>query len=163
MLNSLFLIHEGLLSMPILYLSRYVIRNKPEYYERLLDVTRRGAWEPWLLYMLEAVHETSEWTLAKIEAIRELADTTVDRVRSHLPKIYSRELIDELFMQSYCRIDNLVQAGVARRQTASRYLKLLVDMGILEERKVGREKLFLHTALLSLLTDEARPSQDGSG
>jgi Fic family protein len=153
-LNSLFLIQEGLLSMPILYLSRHIIRHKDAYYGQLIDVTRREAWEPWLLYMLEAVRETSNWTLTKIEAIRNLADATAERVRENLPKIYSRELIDEVFTQPYCRIDNLVQRGIAKRQTASRYLKLLADMGVLEERKIGREKLFVNPDLLSLLADE---------
>jgi Fic family protein len=153
-LNSLFLIQEGMLSLPILHLSRYIIRNRNDYYERLIDVTRNAAWEPWILYMLEAVRETARWTLAKIEAIRKLADTTTHRVRDSLPKIYSRELIDELFTQPYCRIDNLVQAAVAKRQTASRYLKLLAEMGVLEERSVGREKVFVHSALLGLLADE---------
>jgi Fic family protein len=153
-LNSLFLIKEGLLSMPILYLSRHIIRHKEEYYGRLIDVTRSEAWEPWLLFMLEAVRETSNWTLVKIEAIRNLADTTAGRVRDNLPKIYSRELINEIFTQPYCRIDNLVQKGIAKRQTASRYLKLLAKMGVLEERKIGREKLFVNPELLSLLADE---------
>jgi Fic family protein len=153
-LNSLFLIQEGLLSMPILYLSRHIIRHKDEYYSRLIDVTRREAWEPWLLYMLEAVRETSNWTLAKIEAIRNLADTTAGHVRDNLSKIYSRELIDEIFTQPYCRIDNLVQKGIAKRQTASRYLRLLAEMGVLEEKKIGREKLFVNPELLSLLADE---------
>jgi Fic family protein len=155
-LNSLFLIQEGLLSMPILYLSRHIIRHKDAYYDRLIDVTRREAWEPWLLYMLEAVRETSNWTLSKIEAIRNLADTTAERVRDNLPKIYSRELIDEVFTQPYCRIDNLVQQGIAKRQTASRYLKLLVEIRVLEERKIGREKLFVNLDLLSLLADEGK-------
>jgi Fic family protein len=153
-LNSLFLIQEDLLSMPILYLSRHIIRHKDAYYDRLIDVTRRETWEPWLLYMLEAVRETSNWTLAKIEAIRNLADTTAERVRNNLPKIYSRELIDEVFTQPYCRIDNLVQRGIAKRQTASRYLKLLADAGVLEEKKIGREKLFVNPDLLNLLADE---------
>lgn len=153
-LNSLFLIQEDLLSMPILYLSRHIIRHKDEYYGRLIDVTRHEAWEPWLIYMLEAVRVTSIWTLAKIEAIRNLADTTADRVRDNLKKIYSRELIDEIFTQPYCRIENLVQKGIAKRQTASRYLRLLAEMGVLEERKIGREKLFLNPELLSLLADE---------
>ena len=153
-LNSLFLIKEGLLSMPILCLSRYIIRSKDEYYRRLVDVTRDQAWEPWLLFMLEAVYETSNWTLAKIEAARNLADATADDVRGSLPKIYSRELIDEIFTQPYCRIDNLVRKGIAKRQTASRYLKLLVEMGVLEERPAGREKLFINPGLMSLLADE---------
>ena len=155
-LNLLFLIQEDLLTLPILYLSRYIIHHKEEYYSLLIDVTRNEGWETWLLYMLEAVRATAEWTLAKIEAIRNLSEITAADVRAKLPKIYSRELVDEIFVQPYCRIENLVRAGVAKRQTASRYLKLLQELGVLEERKVGREKLFVHPKLLSLLTDESR-------
>ena len=97
---------------------------------------------------------TRRATLAKIEAIRDLADTTAGHIRDKLPKIYSWELIDEIFTQPYCRIDNLVRKGIAKRQTASRYLKLLAEMGVLEERKTGREKLFVNPGLLSLLADE---------
>jgi Fic family protein len=154
-LNSLFLVQEDLLTLPILYLSRHIIRHKEEYYRLLIDVTRSKAWEPWLLFMLEAVRETSDWTLAKIEAIRALAETTAAEVREILPKIYSRELVDEIFVQPYCRIENLVRAGVAKRQAASRYLKLLAKIGVLQEKKVGREKLFINLKLLSLLTDES--------
>lgn len=152
-LNSLFLIHEGLLTMPILYLSRHIIHNKREYQVRILDVTERHSWEPWILYMLDAVRETAHWTLTKIEAIRRLADVTADRVRRDLPKIYSRELVDAVFAQPYCRIDNLVQAGIAKRQTASVYLKRLVEIGVLAERKTGKEKLFVNHELLDLLAD----------
>ncbi|MBC8426932.1 Fic family protein [bacterium] len=161
-LNSLFLIQEELLTLPILYLSRYVIRNKDTYYSLLLDVTRETAWEPWLLYMLEGVRETATWTTAKIAAVRELADATARHVQSRLPKIYSRELVDVIFSQPYCRIANLVDAGVAKRQSASRYLKLLVEVDVLEERKVGREKLFVNPRLMELLTSETNVS-DGFG
>ncbi len=152
-LNSLFLIQEELLTLPILYLSRYIIRHKDDYYRLLIDVTRNEQWEPWVLYMLEAVRETSLWTLNKINAIRDLVEMTVVDVRRERPKIYSRELVDELFKQPYCRIDNLVQAGVAKRQTAARYLNQLAEIGIIEERKVGREKLFVNSRLLKLLSD----------
>ena len=151
--NSLFLIQENLLTLPVLYLSRFIIEHKDDYYNLLIDVTRKEAWEPWILFMLEAVRETSRWTLAKIEAMRRLVDSTVGSVRTELPKIYSRELVEELFKQPYCRIENLVQAGIAKRQAASRYLKLLVEIGILEERVSGREKLFVNTKLLELLAD----------
>lgn len=150
-LNSLFLIQENLLTLPILYLSRYIITHKDEYYDRLIGVTREGAWEPWLLYMLEAVRDTSSRTLAKIEAIRNLAEVTRVRIKTKLPKIYSRELVDVIFEQPYCRIENLVKAGIAKRETASRYLQLFTDLGVLEERKVGRQKLFMHPALMELL------------
>ena len=127
-LNSLFLIEEGLLTMPILYLSKYIIAHRAEYYDRLIAVTRNEAWEPWLLYMLEAVRETATWTLGRIAAIRQLSDETARRVRAELPKIYSRELVDVIFEQPYCRIQNLVSGGIAKRQTASRYLQLLAGL-----------------------------------
>ncbi len=91
-LNSLFLIEEGLLTLPILYLSRYIIANKTDYYRLLLDVTRRQAWEPWILYVLKGVAETASWTTAKIAAIRALQTMTIAHVRKAAPKVYSHEL-----------------------------------------------------------------------
>jgi len=159
-LNSLFLIEQNLLTLPILYLSRYIIATKSDYYRLLLDVTQVNAWEPWVLYMLKGIEETALWTTAKIAAIRSLATATADQVRNTHPKIYSRGLIDVIFEQPYCRISNLTDAGIAKRQSASRYLKLLVEAGVLEEVRIGREKIFINTRLMDLLTrdeNEARP------
>lgn len=153
-LNSLFLVEQELLSLPILYLSRFIIANKADYYARLLAVTRDGAWEPWILFMLEGAEQTADWTVGKIAAIRALADVTTEHVRRELPKIYTRELIDVIFSQPYCRIANVVEARIAERQAAARYLKELVRVGVLEEQSLGREKLFLHPRLLRLLTKE---------
>lgn len=154
-LNSLFLISEDLLTLPVLYLSRYIIQNKDDYYRLLLDVTRTQAWEPWILYILRGVEETATWTTAKIEAIRRLSDHTIDYVRRAAPKSYSRELVDLIFEQPYCRIQDVTAAtGVAARQTASRHLKQLVAIGVLEELSFGREKLFIHPKLMTLLTRE---------
>jgi Fic family protein len=160
-LNSLFLVEQGLLPLPILYLSRYIIANKSDYYRLLLAVTRDGAWEPWLLYMLRAVEDTASWTTKKIGAIRRLASDTADDVRKRLPKIYRRELVDLIFEQPYCRISNLVGAKIAGRQAASRYLKALVTIGVLRERAFGREKLFVNPKLMSLLTRDSSPSERG--
>ncbi|MDP2821941.1 MAG: Fic family protein [Sulfuritalea sp.] len=151
-INTLYLIQEGLLTLPILYLSRHIIAHKADYYRLLLDVTREAAWEPWLLYMLEAVEETARWTTAKIAAIRTLAEHTTAHVRDRLPKIYSRKLVDVIFEQPYCRIANLVEKDIAQRQAASRYLKDLVQLGVLKEIQVGKEKLFTHSKLMQLLT-----------
>src|SRR6185437_5407698 len=151
-LNSLFLIQEGLLTLPILYLSRYIIAHKEDYYRLLLEVTRHGAWEAWVLFILEGIEETAVWTREKIGAIRTLAAATKEQMRSRLPKVYSHELLDLIFERPYCRIQNVVEAGIAERQAASRYLKQLVGIGVLEEMVVGREKLFLHPRLLNLLT-----------
>ncbi|MBE7463863.1 MAG: Fic family protein [Planctomycetes bacterium] len=154
-LNSLFLIQEDLLTLPILYLSRYIIRNKPAYYRLLLDVTRKDAWEPWLLYMIQGVEETAEWTTAKIAAIRGLSEHTAEWVRMKLPKIYSLELVNLIFERPYCRIANLSEAGIAKRQTASQYLRQLDRIGVLQETPVGKEKLFVHPKLMQLLTRDS--------
>lgn len=150
-LNSLFLVEKGLLTLPILYLSRYIIAHKADYYRLLLDVTRQGAWEEWLVYVLQGVEETASWTIGKIGAVRKLSSDTTEYIRRKLPKIYSRELVDVIFEQPYCRISNLVEAGIAGRQAASRYLKALVAAGVLEERAAGKEKLFVHPKLMNLL------------
>ncbi len=153
-LNILFLVEQGLLPLPILYLSRYILANRADYYDLLLQVTRARAWEPWLIYMLRGVEETAVWTMKKISAIRTLANDTAVFVRSQLPKIYSRELVDVIFEQPYCRIENIVEAGIVGRQAASRYLKALTSIGVLREETFGREKLFIHPRLLTLLTSD---------
>ena len=101
---------------------------------------------------LRGVEETATWTTAKIAAIRRLAKETTGLVRDNLPKIYSHELVDVVFEQPYCRISNVVEAKIAGRQAASRYLKALVSIGVLREQVFGREKLFVHAKLLDLLT-----------
>ncbi len=154
-LNTLYLIHEGLLNLPILYLSRYIIAHRADYYRLLLDVTRDQAWEPWLLYMLSAVEETARWTSEKIGAIRSLSEHTAQFVREELPKTYSRELVDVIFEQPYCRINNVVDKQIAQRQAASRHLKELVSIGVLKEAQVGKEKLFIHPKLMQLLTRDS--------
>lgn len=154
-LNLLFLIEQGLLDIPILYLSRHIIRNKADYYRLLREVTTHQEWEEWILYMLDAVEQTSIWTREKIVAIRDLMEHTAEYVREKLPSIYSRELVEQIFVQPYCRIGYLIDANIAKRQTASVYLKQLCDVGVLEEIKVGREKLFIHPKLMKLLTQDS--------
>ncbi len=151
-LNSLFFTSENLLTLPLLYLSRYIIRNKADYYRLLLEVTKKAAWEEWILFMIKGVEETSRWTVAKIAAICTLHEYTRDYVRKYGQKVYSRELVDVIFELPYCRIQNLTQREIAGRQTASVYLKKLVTLGVLEERVAGREKLFVHPKLMQLLT-----------
>ncbi len=153
-INSLFLIQENLLTLPILYLSRYVIANRPDYYRLLQAVTANGDWEPWVLYVIKGIEETANWTTAKIDAINALALHTTAYVRQRLPKIYSRELIDLIFRLPYCRISHVTDAGIAKRQTASSYLKQLVEAGVLEETETTKEKLFLHPRLLEMLATE---------
>lgn len=150
-LNILYLIQSELLSLPILYLSRFILERRDDYYTLLRRVTEEGDWESWILFMLEAVESTSRWTTDKISIVRALMAETTEYVREKLPKIYTHELVQALFAQPYCRIDNLVERGVAKRQTASTYLKQLVEIGVLEEMSVGREKLYINTRLLQEL------------
>ena len=110
--------------------------------------------------MLSAVTETAHWTTEKIRAIRTLHEAARHFVRDNAPKIYSHELVDVLFVQPYARIQNLVESGVAKRQTASVYLKQLADLGMLRELKVGREKLFVHPNFIRLLTSDDHPVLD---
>jgi len=152
-LNILYLLHAGLLEIPVLYLSRFIIRNKGDYYRALRAVTEDSAWEPWVIYMLRGVEETSLWTTGRIRAIRELLDATVEQCRLKLPKVYSKELIELIFRQPYCKISFLVDAGIAKRKTASEYLQELERVGILTGEKRGREMVYRHPALLEVLTE----------
>jgi len=153
-LNILFLVKHGLLNSPILYLSRFIIQNKADYYRLLKKVTHEQDWSAWILFILNGVEETCSWTTDKIKAIRELMEHTAQYTQTSLPKIYTWELVEVLFKQPYCRIGNLVDAGIAKRQTASVYLKQLCDVGILKEVKSGRETLFVHPKYIELLTGE---------
>jgi Fic family protein len=154
-LNSLFFISRDLLTLPILYLSRYIIENKSDYYRLLLEVTRTSDWQEWLLFMLRGVEETSRWTVAKIGAIRRLQTETSEYVRSKKPKIYSHEFVNLIFEKPYARIQDVTDRGLAGRQTASVYLKALVEIGVLAEKSAGREKLFIHPRLMAILTRDA--------
>jgi Fic family protein len=151
-LNLLYLVEQELLDLPVLYLSRAIIRRKADYYRLLLGVTADAAWEDWILYVLRAVDETARWTKERIRAIRQLMHDTTEYVRKDAPSVYSRELVELIFVQPYCRIKNVVEAGIAERQTAAVYLKKLVAVGVLNEVKVGREKLFINPRLMRLLT-----------
>lgn len=152
-LNILALVQAGLLEIPVLYLSRYIIRNKAEYYRRLRGVTERGAWEEWLLYMLAAVEETAAWTTGRILAIRALFDATTERCRRELPgRVYSKELMELIFTQPYVKVKFVVEAGVAERKTAAGYLHALEQIGVLVGEKRGREVIYRHPALLEVLS-----------
>ncbi|EGC65007.1 protein adenylyltransferase Fic [Neisseria meningitidis] len=153
-LNSLLLIEKGLLDLPILYLSRYIIENRADYYRLLLGVTERQDWESWIIYILDGVADTADWTVSKIDAIRRLFEQTRQHIRTHAQGIYTHELVNLLFEQPYTRIANLEAAGIAKRQTASKYLKELLDIGVLQEIVIGRDKLFIHPRLMELLRGE---------
>lgn len=154
-LNILYLIEQKLLGLPILYLSHYIVKNKQDYYRFLLNVTKNQDWKNWICFMLDAVADTAQWTTHKIAAARQLIEHTIEYVRRSLPKIYSYELIQLIFEQPYCRISNLVDTNLAKRQTASAYLKQLCGIGVLQEIQSGKEKLFVHPKLIQLMTKDS--------
>ena len=150
-LNVLFLTEQNLLPLPILYLSRYISQHRSDYYRLLLEVTRDENWHGWISYILTAVTETSRWSVNLINEIRRVHTDAKHLMRSGARKIYSRELLDLVFEQPYSRIENLVNADIAKRETASKYLKQLVALGLLEELKIVREILFINRALMRVL------------
>ncbi|NGX53778.1 MAG: Adenosine monophosphate-protein transferase SoFic [Chlamydiae bacterium] len=149
-LNILYLIENKLLELPVLYLSKYIIENKSKYYEGLRNVTQKEAWIPWILFMLQAVKETAQLTRKKIFSILDLMSQVQEKIHTHLPKIYSKDLVEILFEQPYCKI-KFLERLVVHRQTASRYLQDLEKIGILRSIKVGKEKYYIHDAYLEIL------------
>jgi Fic family protein len=165
-LNLLFLMEQGLLRHPVLYISGAIIRRKADYYRLLSEVTTTGAWEAWLVYVLTLVEETSRRTIAKIRAMRDLLTEAIARIRQMAPRIYSHELAILIFTHPYCRIADVVEQRIAKRQTASEYLATLVDIGVLEPIQRNRSTVFAHRALLRLLaseTNEYPPYRPPSG
>jgi len=150
-INILYLVLKDLLPVPVLYLSKYIIEHKDDYYRFLREVTEKKDWKSWILYMLKGIEWTANYTVRLVEDIRVLLEETVKTVRTELPKIYSRELVDLLFEQPYCRIQNLVDSGIASRNTASKYLRELESIGVLRSQKVWKENLYLNIRLWELL------------
>ncbi|MBN1829624.1 MAG: Fic family protein [Deltaproteobacteria bacterium] len=150
-INILYLVYKNLLPMPVLYLSKYIIEHKDEYYQLLRAVTESNEWKPWILFLLDGIEETAKFTVELVDNIRMLLSRTAETVKEKLPKIYSRELVEILFEEPYCRGQNLVQTGIASRNTASKYLRSMADIGILEQQRVGKENLYLNIQLWELL------------
>jgi len=149
-LNVLYLTRTGLLEIPILYLSRQINQSKAEYYRRLQAVRDCQDWESWVLYMLKAVELTSQTTLALVEGIREQMADMKQRMRSQLPKLYSQDLLNNLFRHPYTRIQFVMNDLGTTRQTAADHLDQLVAHGFLEKHKTGRSNYYINTALVAL-------------
>lgn len=150
-LNILYLIINGLLDIPILYLSSYINENKAEYYRLLHTVNAADEWEEWILYMLKAIEDTANKTIIKINLIKELLDNTLKIAQENASKIYRKELIELLFEQPYSKIDFVVNRLGVERKSGSRYLKKLAEIGILESKKIGRETIYVNTKLIEIL------------
>ncbi|MBN2365871.1 MAG: Fic family protein [Calditrichaeota bacterium] len=152
-INILYLVQQYLLELPIIYLSKYIIENKNDYYRLLRVVTEKPDWQTWILYRLEAVEKTADFTRQRIVNIHDLLDETLQKAKSELPNwMYSKDLIELLFHQPYCKAEILINAKIAKRKTAAKYLKELESIGILKSHKIGRENLYLNVKLYDLLS-----------
>ena len=150
-LNILYLILNKLIEIPILYLSSYIIENKADYYRLLSQTNKTGDWEEWILFMLKAVEITSLQTIEKINKISLLLELTIEKVQLNSPKVYKKELVELLFEQPYSKIEFVVNHLQVERKAASRYLKEMEKIGVLESRKVGRETLYINKDLIKIL------------
>lgn len=150
-LNILYLILNGLIDVPILYLSSYITKNKPEYYRLLNQTNRTGNWEEWIMFMLKAVEYTAIDTITRISNIKSLLDATIIKVQEKAPKVYRKEFVELLFEQPYSKIEFVVNKLGVERKAASRYLKELEAIGIVESQKVGRETIYINKELIEIL------------
>lgn len=151
-LNVLFLVERGLLDLPVLFLSRYILQRRSEYYAGLRAVTEEAAWESWILYMLDAIEQTAQDTTSRIERIRRLMAETAEVVRKGAPRIYSKDLVEAVFRHPYTKIGFLVDAGLGKRETASKYLQTLEELGVIRLERVWKERYYLNPGLLEVLS-----------
>lgn len=150
-INVLYLILKGLLNEPVLYLSSFIIQNKGDYYRLLQEVRTKNNWEDWILYMLKGVEQTAQSTIEQINKINLLFNETQKLVQEKLPRIYSKDLIEQLFIHPYCKIEFLVENLHLNRKTAGNYLKSLEDLGVLASENKGKEVIYINLKLYDLL------------
>ena len=151
-INVLYLAKTRLLEIPVLYASRYIVRHKSDYYRLLQAVRQEGAWEDWVLYMLQAVEQTSIDAIETIQQIKTLLLKTKHEIRAKLPRIYSQDLINNLFSHPYTKIEFVERDLAVSRVTAARYLDLLTGAGFLRKEKIGRSNYYANIPLYDILT-----------
>ena len=150
-LNVLYLVRSGLLDLPILYLSRAINRTRGEYYRLLQAVREEGVWEEWTLYLLRAVARTARETLRLVEGVGALMLSTKREMRERLPRVYSQDLLNNLFRHPYTKIDFVRRDLLVSRQTAAHYLDQLAGAGFVEKRRAGRANYYVNPPLVELL------------
>lgn len=151
-LNILYLLQQNLMGLPILYLSKYIIENKTDYYKLLKQVTENNNWIEWVLYVVNGVAETAQSTLAKIKQILQLKDEAEVEIKKALNNAYTRELNDLLFSYPYIKISILEKNNIAKRQTAAQYLKKVEQTGWLKAVKYGRDVYYINQKLINILS-----------
>jgi Fic family protein len=159
-LNVLYLVKEGLLDIPVLYLSSHIVRTKADYYRLLQTVREDDAWEEWVIYLLEAVEQTAQQTMATIYAIKAALADYKHRIRDRY-KFYSQDLINNLFTHPYTKIDFVQRDLQVSRLTATKYLEALVDGDFLQKQKLGRGNYYINRALAPILKGEAGETGEG--
>jgi Fic family protein len=150
----LYLKLSGLLDIPAIYLSEYIIKNKAEYYKRLLGVTENNEWQPYILYMLDMIEVTATQGLERLHKITATMEKTADEIKKKLPKIYSKDLIEILFRLPYAKRQHLIDKNIGNLKTVGNYLIALEENGFLKSVKVGKEKLYLNEQLLKILEEK---------
>ncbi|MBN2695888.1 Fic family protein [bacterium] len=150
-INTLYLVYKGLLDLPILYLSRYIIKNKTKYYQLFGEIQEKKNWNEWIFYILDGIEETSKESIEMIKSIDFLMKSVGLKIESELPKIYSKDLLEILFYYPYTKIEFLVEKLKITRKTASKYLKEIESIGVLETLKLGKTKFFVNTKLFNIL------------
>lgn len=150
-INILYLVKEGLLNIPILYLSRYINQNKGDYYRLLQKTRNEDSWEEWVLFILEGVEQTATQTIELIKNIKVLMLEHKKQIRIELPKIYSQDLLNNIFRHPYTKIDFVMKDLDVSRITATRYLDELAVLRILHKEKIGRDNYYINKSLFDLL------------
>ena len=151
-INVLYLVKEGLLDSPILYLSSYIVRTKADYYSLLQSVRVEDRWEDWVLYMLEGIEQTAALAIETIQAIKVALQDYKHRIRADY-KFYSQDLINNLFTHPYTKIEFVQRDLQVSRITATKYLEALTEGGFLKKQKMGRGNYYINIALNSILVD----------
>ena len=151
-LNILYLLLKNYLDSPVLYLSSYIIKTKENYYKLLQEVYNKDVWENWILYILNAVEETSKMALEKVKYVRDLLELFGKKIHEQCPGIYSAELVDVIFENPYSKIDFLVKRLNINRKTASKYLKELEENNFLSHVQIGREMIYINDKLMKVLS-----------
>lgn len=142
---------NGLMDHPALYLSKYILKHKNQYYTNLRNVTEKNDWETWILYVLDMIEVTAQNGRVRIEKIQALMNSMGIEIQKKLPRIYSKDLLEILFRLPYVKRNSIEQAGLGNLKTSGVYLKSLEQKGFLKSVTVGKEKLYLNFQLMEIL------------
>ena len=155
----LYLVIQDLLDLPILYLSRYIIKNKADYYRLLQKVRDTGEWEEWIIYILNGIEQTAKETIVLISEMRKLMQDYKIRIRKEFPKMYSQDLLNNIFRHPYTKIEFVMKELMVSRITASKYMELLVSKDFLIKEKIGRSNFYINMPLFMLFKSEPQLKQ----